>query len=113
MKKIVRRGEFLSLAQKLSRLAIRLRDLEWKRYGATLVTGKLLGVASTLLIITAFTGIFFTKVLAADSTVKAADVVNPVNTPGRSWRRFLFSACQSASPCLKPVSAALAKPSTC
>jgi Amt family ammonium transporter len=79
MKSIVRRGKSESLASKLSRLATRLRDKEWRRYGATLLAGKVMGVGLTLMIMAAITGIFFTKVLAADTTVKAADVVNPVN----------------------------------
>ena len=36
MKSIVQRGKSLSLSQKFSRLAKRLRDPEWRRYGATL-----------------------------------------------------------------------------
>jgi hypothetical protein len=34
----------LSLSEKFSRLAVRLRDPEWRRYGGTLLGGKLLGV---------------------------------------------------------------------
>lgn len=45
MKAILQEGESLSLAQKFSRLAIRLREPQWLRYGATLLTGKLAGVA--------------------------------------------------------------------
>ncbi len=94
MKSIVRRGESLSLAQKLSRLAVRLRDPEWRRYGAALLTGKVLGVASTLLIMAAVTGIFSTRVLAADGTVKAADIVNPVNTVWTLVAAFLVFGMQ-------------------
>src|SRR5581483_4769898 len=94
MRSIVRRGESLSLAEKLSRLADRLRNPEWRRYGATLLAGKVIGVGSTLLIMAAVTGIFFTKVLAADSTVKAADVVNPVNTAWTLIAAFLVFGMQ-------------------
>ena len=45
-----RKGLKLSLAQKLSRLAVRLRDPEWRRYGGTLLAGKVLGVGLVLVI---------------------------------------------------------------
>ena len=67
MKPIVQRGTSLSLSQKCSRLATRLREPEWRRYGATLLAGKVAGVGLTLLIMAAVTGIFFGKVLAADT----------------------------------------------
>jgi len=38
-----RRGTRLSLAQKFSRLLVRLRDPEWRSYGGTLLAGKVLG----------------------------------------------------------------------
>ena len=70
----------LTLREKLSRLAGRMRQREWQKYGGTLLLGKVAGVASALLIMAAVTGIFFAKALAADSTLKAADIVNPLNT---------------------------------
>ncbi len=71
----------LSFPQKLSRLGKRLHDPKWRRYGATLLTGKLAGVGMTLLAMTVISGIFFAKVMAADApAVKAADIINPVNT---------------------------------
>jgi len=94
MKSIMRQRESLSFAEKLTRLSGRLRDPEWRKYGATLLTGKMAGVASTLLIMAAVTGIFFSKVLAADSTVKAADVVNPVNTAWALIAAFLVFGMQ-------------------
>jgi len=94
MKSIMRQRESLSFAEKLTRLSGRLRDPEWRKYGATLLTGKMAGVASTLLIMAAVTGIFFSKVLAADSTVKAADVVNPVNTAWTLIAAFLVFGMQ-------------------
>jgi Amt family ammonium transporter len=77
---MVQRGKKLSLAEKFSRLATRLRDPEWRRYGRTLVAGKAMGIGLLLLAITAISGLFFGKVLAADAPVKAADIVNPLNT---------------------------------
>ena len=80
MKPIVCRGEALSFSQKLVRLGGRLRDPQWRKFGATLLGGKIAGLACTLLIMSAVTGLFFAKVMAADVTVKAADVINPINT---------------------------------
>src|ERR1039457_2728157 len=94
MKPIVRRGTSQSLASKISRLAERLRDPERRRYGATLRAGKVMGVGLTLLVMAAVTGLLFTKVLAADSTLKAADVVNPVNTAWTLIAAFLVFGMQ-------------------
>jgi Amt family ammonium transporter len=89
MKSIVRRGRSESFASKLSGLATRLHDKEWRRYGATLLAGKVMGVALTLLVMASITGLFFAKVLAAESTVKAADIVNPANTAWTLIATFL------------------------
>ena len=48
----------LSLGERFSRLAVRLRDPEWQRYGKLLVVGKVTGVV-VLLLITAVSGLFF------------------------------------------------------
>jgi hypothetical protein len=59
------------------------------------------------------TGLFFTHVYAQTGTpeVKAADVVNPLNTLSGRWsQRFSCSACRLASPCSKPASVEAAKP---
>jgi ammonium transporter, Amt family len=89
-----KRGNRLSFAQKLSRLAVRLRDPEWRRYGKTLLAGKAIGVSLVLLIITVVSGLFFTHVLAADAEVKAADVVNPLNTVWTLVAAFLVFGMQ-------------------
>ena len=94
MKSIVRRRESLSFAQKLSRLRQRLHDPRWQKYGLTMLAGKLAGVAATLLIMAAVTGVFFVKVMAADTPVKAADVVNPVNTAWTLVAAFLVFGMQ-------------------
>ncbi len=73
-----RRTSFIS--RRLSVLASRLRDPEWRRYGYLLFAGKALGIAVLFLAVTAISGIFFSKVLAADAPVQAADIVNPINT---------------------------------
>jgi len=94
MRYIRQQGMSPTFTQKLSRFAERLRDREWRRYGATLLAGKMLGVGTTLLIMAAVTGLFFTKVLAADTTVKAADLVNPINTAWTLIAAFLVFAMQ-------------------
>src|SRR6476469_4058115 len=84
----------LSLAQKFSRLAVRLRDPEWRRYGQALLAGKALGVGLVLLIISVVSGVFFNHVLASDVEVKAADVVNAVNTAWTLIAAFLVFGMQ-------------------
>src|SRR3982075_4595397 len=86
-----KRGERLSLSQKMSRLAGRLRDPEWRRYGGLLLGGKAMGIGLVLLIITVVSGLFFGHVYAQTATpeVKAADVVNPVNTAWTLIATFL------------------------
>jgi len=70
----------LSLSEKITRFAARLRDPDWRRYGKLLFAGKAIGVGVTLLFIVVISGLFFGRVLAADVEVKAAEVVNPLNT---------------------------------
>ncbi len=94
MKPIVQRGGSLSFSEKISRLATRLREPKWQRYGATMLAGKLAGVGLTLLVMAVVGGLFFAKVYAADSTVKAADIVNPVNTAWTLIAAFLVFGMQ-------------------
>ena len=94
MRSIVRRGESLSFAQKLSRLGTRLRESRWRQYGATMLFGKLAGVGLTLLIMAAVTGVFFAKVYAADAPMQAASIVNPVNTAWTLIAAFLVFGMQ-------------------
>ncbi len=86
----------LSLSQKFSRLAKRLRDPEWRRYGGLLLGGKAIGIGLVLLIITVVSGLFFTHVYAqtAAPEVKAADIVNPVNTAWTLIAAFLVFGMQ-------------------
>ena len=84
----------LSLSEKVVRLRIRLKDSEWRRYGKLLLAGKALGVCAVLLIITVTTGLFFTVVHAADAEVKAADIVNPINTVWTLLAAFLVFGMQ-------------------
>src|SRR5437868_5264739 len=91
-----RQGPRLSLSQKMSRLRLRLRDAEWRRYGGTLLLGKVTGVGLVLLIMAVVTGLFFTHVYAQTGTpeVKAADVVNPLNTVWTLVAAFLVFGMQ-------------------
>jgi Amt family ammonium transporter len=84
----------LSLSEKFVRLRTRLKDSEWRRYGTLLLAGKALGVLAVLLIITVTTGLFFSVVHAADAEVKAADIVNPLNTVWTLIAAFLVFGMQ-------------------
>jgi ammonium transporter, Amt family len=84
----------LSFSQKLSRLAVRMKDPEWRRYASVLFGGKVLGIAVVMLTITVISGLFFAHVYAADVEVKAADVVNPMNTVWTLLAAFLVFGMQ-------------------
>ena len=88
------RGVRLSFSQKISRLAVRLKNPEWRRYAALVFGGKALGLAVLMLIITVISGLFFSHVYAADVEVKAADVVNPINTVWTLIAAFLVFGMQ-------------------
>src|ERR1700690_4455522 len=79
---VIEKRKRLSLSQKFSRLAGRLRDRQWRKYGGTLFAGKIMGVGLVLFTMMVVSGLFFTHVYAQSGTpeVKASDVVNPVNT---------------------------------
>jgi Amt family ammonium transporter len=53
MRGIVQSGIKLSLSEKASRLYTRLKDPQWRRFGGTLVAGKMLGLAMTLFLMLA------------------------------------------------------------
>src|SRR6266699_773211 len=84
----------LTLSQKMSRLGVRLRDPEWRRYGGVLLTGQGLGVALLMAGVAFVPGLIGLKVLAADGDVKAADVVIPINTVWTLLAAFLVFAMQ-------------------
>ena len=84
----------LSLSEKFVRLRLRMKDSEWRRYGKLLLAGKALSVAAVLLTITVTSGLFFTVVHAADAEVKAADIVNPINTLWTLVAAFLVFGMQ-------------------
>jgi len=84
----------LSLAERVERLGGRLRDPEWRRYGTLLLAGKAAGLGVLLLAMTVVSGLFFGKAYAADIAIKAADVVNPINTMWTLIAAFLVFGMQ-------------------
>ena len=84
----------LTVVQRLRRLQGRLRQPDWRRYGATLFAGKMAGIGLSLLIMTAVSGLFFSRVYAADAPLKLADVINPINTAWTLIAAFLVFGMQ-------------------
>jgi ammonium transporter, Amt family len=82
------------MSEKLSRLAHRLQDPEWRRYGGLLFGGKAMGVGLVLAIITVVSSLFFGRVYAAETPVKATDIVNPINTVWTLIAAFLVFGMQ-------------------
>ncbi|HEY4380910.1 MAG TPA: ammonium transporter [Acidobacteriaceae bacterium] len=80
---------------RLSRWMQRLRSPEWRRYGVVLAAGKLAGLAVLAGVVYYFNpGLFGHKVFAADATVKASDIVNPLNTVWTLVAAFLVFGMQ-------------------
>src|SRR5579863_7378706 len=91
----LKREAKLSFSQKVSRLATRLRDPEWRRYGQILIAGKAAGMGLVLLVIAAMSYFVFGGHVSAQTTpVQAADVVNPVNTAWTLVAAFLVFGMQ-------------------
>jgi Amt family ammonium transporter len=84
----------LSLGERFSRLAVRLRDPEWQRYGKLLLVGKVTGIGVVLLVVTVISELFFGRVYAASAEIKAADIVNPINTVWTLIAAFLVFGMQ-------------------
>src|SRR5262249_20747640 len=84
----------LSLAERVVRLRVRLRDPEWRRYGKLLLTGKLLGVALLLVVVGLIPALFDGKVFAQGADLKGNDVVNPLNTVWTLVAAFLVFCMQ-------------------
>ena len=87
-------GPKLSYSQKLSRLALRLKDPEWRRYGWLVFAGKSVGVVMVLLAIVVIGGLIGGHVFAAETETKAADIVNPLNTVWTLIAAFLVFGMQ-------------------
>jgi len=86
----------LSLTAKLSRLRGRLRDKQWRRYGGLLIAGKAMGLLAVLAVIYLVSNFCFAQVYAAEGPpeIKAADVVNPINTTWTLVAAFLVFGMQ-------------------
>lgn len=89
-----KREKTLSFSEKLSRLRGRLRNPEWRRYGTTLLAGKVIGVGLVLCVMAALSYVAFAHVYAADAEVKAADIINPINTTWTLIAAFLVFGMQ-------------------
>ena len=85
----------LSLSQRISRLGVRLRDSEWRRYGGLLLLGKAAGVGALLLAATLMNpDLIGWKTHAADPVLKGNDIVNPINTVWTLVAAFLVFGMQ-------------------
>src|SRR4051812_12839436 len=88
-------GRRLSLGEKLYRFRTRLRDQEWRRYGSLLFAGKAIGILAIFTVIYLVTNLCFAHVYAAEGPqLKAADVVNPINTTWTLVAAFLIFGMQ-------------------
>src|SRR4051812_38254799 len=67
MRRTRKEGPKLAFGQKVTRLGHRLRDREWRKYGLTLVAGKMLGI------LVLFAAIWAVKQYATYGTVFADD----------------------------------------
>ena len=84
-----------SFSRKLSRLRTRLQDAEWRRYGALLLIGKLVGIGMLLLMaILCNPNQMGLSAYAADTVLKGNDIVNPLNTVWTLVAAFLVFGMQ-------------------
>ncbi len=88
--------ERLTMGEKFSRLRRRISDPAWRRYGMLLMAGKGIGIALLLLLIFNISAFSGNVVFAADAgpEIKAADVVNPLNTVWTLVAAFLVFGMQ-------------------
>src|SRR6202021_465220 len=94
MSDIPKKGTRLSLSQKFSRLAVRLRKPEWRKYGAVLLAGKGIGIALVFLVIGLVSVFAGGDAFAADPDLKGNDIVNPINTVWTLVAAFLVFGMQ-------------------
>ena len=84
-----------SFSRKLLRLRTRLQDAEWRRYGALLLIGKLVGIGMLLLMaILCNPNQMGLSAYAADTVLKGNDIVNPLNTVWTLVAAFLVFGMQ-------------------
>ncbi len=80
---------------KISRLIARLRDPEWRQYGALLMIGKSMGIVLLLAAIVFMNpGLIGLRTFAADPVLKGNDIVNPLNTVWTLIAAFLVFGMQ-------------------
>jgi ammonium transporter, Amt family len=80
---------------RLDRLGQRLRDPQWRQYGAVLFAGKIAGLALVAVAVYYFNpGLFGHNVFAADPVLRGNDIVNPVNTAWTLVAAFLVFGMQ-------------------
>ncbi len=80
---------------RLARLRQRMRDPKWRKYGAVVFAGKLVGLAAVAAIVYYFNpGLFGHRVFAADPSLRGNDIVNPVNTAWTLVAAFLVFGMQ-------------------
>jgi len=80
---------------RLQRWKQKLNSPEWRRYGVLLFAGKMAGLAILAAAVYYFNpGLLGHRVFAADSTVKATDIVNPLNTVWTLVAAFLVFGMQ-------------------
>src|SRR5215831_19688704 len=85
----------LSYAQKIARFRERIKDPQWRRYGALLLLGKAIAI---VLLVAAFglfnPGLLGSRTFAADPILKGNDIVNPLNTVWTLVAAFLVFGMQ-------------------
>src|ERR1700719_3679122 len=84
----------LSLSEKISRLRLRLRNPEWRKYGTALLAGKGIGIALVLVVMAVVSVFIGGHAFAADPDLKGNDIVNPVNTAWTLVAAFLVFGMQ-------------------
>jgi Amt family ammonium transporter len=94
MRAMSKDGEKLTLTEKVLRLRSRMNDPEWRRYGMLVLAGKAIAIALLMLIIFNVSAWTSTVAFAADTEMKAADVVNPLNTLWTLVAAFLVFGMQ-------------------
>src|ERR1700759_4003411 len=92
----------LTLSAKLTRLSLRLRDPEWRRYGYILLTAKFIGIALLIGLALIATNLLGSHAVSAQDAAAAADtpplaatdIVNPINTVWTLLAAFLVFGMQ-------------------
>ncbi len=79
---------------KWARLGERLRDPEWRRYGLSLLGGKLIAILLLFVIFALIAGVMGGPAHADDPVIKGNDVVNPINTVWVLLAAFLVFGMQ-------------------